>query len=129
VLVAMMARAILDREPGVDPERVYLAGISGGGRIASQTITRFPRRFAGALYIVGADFHLPETPARALALERRFVFLTGSKDFNQREMRQVGRQYIAAGATRVLLIDEPGFGHQLATPALLRRALDFLDAR
>lgn len=129
VLVAMMARQLLARVATLDARRVWLAGMSGGGRVASQTITRFPHQFAGALYVVGADFHLPEAPLRALALDRHYVFLTGSRDFNRREMRHVSERYTAAGASHVLLIDEAGFGHQHATPALLARALDFLDAR
>jgi pimeloyl-ACP methyl ester carboxylesterase len=129
VLVAMMARELVGRVATLDANRVYLAGMSGGGRVASQTITRFPQNFAGALYVVGADFHLPAGPLRHLALERRYVFITGSQDFNRREMRRVSRRYTDAGAERVLLIDEAGFGHQHATPALLGRALEFLDAR
>lgn len=129
VLVAMMARQLIARVATIDARRIWLAGTSGGGRVASQTITRFPRQFAGALYVVGADFHLPAEPLRSLVLDRRYVFLTGANDFNRREMRQVSRRYAKAGATQVLLIDDAAFGHQHATPALLVKALDFLDAR
>jgi pimeloyl-ACP methyl ester carboxylesterase len=129
VLVAMMARQLVARVAKIDTRRTWLAGISGGGRVASQTITRFPQQFAGALYVVGADFHLPDAPLRTLALDRRYVFITGSLDFNRREMRSVSQRYTRAGAAHVLLLDQAGFGHQHATPALLATALDFLDAR
>lgn len=129
VLVALMARQLVARVASVDAGRVWLAGMSGGGRVASQTITRFPHHFAGAIYVVGADFHLPDAPMRALALDRRYVFLTGSNDFNRREMRRVSARYVEAGAAHVLLIDEAGFGHEHAMPAMLAKALDFLDSR
>jgi hypothetical protein len=129
MLVAVMALKLAQRE-NVNPLRLYVSGMSGGGRVASQCISHFPRFFSGAIFIVGADFYLPEDPgARALLAGHRLVFLTGSRDFNRREIRGVHDRYRDSGVTRSLLIDAPGFGHELARPAQLRAAIDFLDAR
>jgi len=130
VLVALMAlKLALHLEPATGP-RVYVAGFSGGGRIASVCITRFPRHFAGALFIAGADFSMPEDGDLAsLVAARRLVFLTGNRDFNQREMKRVHGQYRDAGVSNTLLMDERGFGHELASPAQLATAIEFLDAR
>jgi poly(3-hydroxybutyrate) depolymerase len=129
VLVAMMAVKLAARSVEIDPSRVYIGGMSGGGRVASQTITRFPQRFSGALYIVGADFHLPEEPLRARVISRRYVFITGSRDFNHREMRRVFERYQRAGASASKLLDLPRFGHEYPDAAALGDALDFLDSR
>jgi predicted esterase len=127
MLVAIMALKIAERETAIDARRTYVAGVSGGGRVASQTITHFPQRFAGALYIVGADFHMPEEPLRSLVLERRFVFLTGRRDFNRMEMRHVFAQYQRAGVTSVKLMDLPRYGHTYPDAATLDAALELLD--
>jgi poly(3-hydroxybutyrate) depolymerase len=129
MLVAVMALKLAAQEP-VDGRRLYVSGTSGGGRVASLTIAHFPRLFTGALFMVGADYYLPEDgPSRALLASRRLVFLTGNRDFNQREMRRAYRQYHDAGVTRTLLLDDAGSGHGPARPEQLRAALRFLDTR
>jgi predicted esterase len=129
MLVAVMALNVARRER-VDTRRLYLSGLSGGGRVASECVTHFPHLFTGALFMVGANFYLPaETPARELLATRPLVFLTGSRDFNRREMRQVYERYGHAGLARLLLLDVEGFGHERARPEQLRAALQFLDGR
>ena len=130
VLAALMAVELAKRNARINPARVYVSGMSGGGRVASQVAVRFPRRFTGALYIVGADFwSKSELPLLPFIQANRYVFLTGERDFNRREMQRVHTQYLDAGATRALLIDLPGFGHEYPAPADLARALEFLDER
>jgi predicted esterase len=128
VLAALMGLALVQSEYHVDPKRIYIAGMSGGGRIASRTITKFPQLFSGALYIVGADFWTQRE--RALVptiLSKRYVFLTGSKDFNRRDTKRVYDRYRSAGAQEVLLMDLPGYGHEYPNAAQLEQALRFLD--
>jgi predicted esterase len=130
VLVAVAALKLIESTTAVDTNRVYIAGMSGGGRIASTIITRFPQRFTGALYIVGAD---PWPSAEKSLLPRiaanRYVFVTGSRDFNRGEMRRVYSKYLKAGVTQSLLMDLPGFAHEYPNAEQLAQALDFLDAR
>lgn len=128
VLVALMGLASVQKDFNVDGERIYIAGMSGGGRIASQTITKFPTLFTGALYIVGVDFWTKsDTPLLEHIRANRYVFLTGDGDFNRRETKRVYRKYQAAGANRALLIDLADFGHGYPDPQHLDRALEFLD--
>jgi hypothetical protein len=129
MLVALAAQK-LARQMGVkDERRQYIAGMSGGGRIASQVLTHFPQYYAGAFCIVGADYFMPQDEGlRNLVASRRLVLLTGSRDFNQREIRLVSRRYQQGGfASRLQLIDLPDFAHQLPDAGLLTQALDFLD--
>jgi len=44
-------------------------------------------------------------------------------------MRRVHDRYADAGVTAIRLLDEPGFGHEIATARQLAAALDFLDGR
>jgi pimeloyl-ACP methyl ester carboxylesterase len=130
MLVALAAQK-LARQMGVqDERRQYIAGMSGGGRVASQVLTHFPQVYAGAFCIAGADYFMPQDEAlRNLVASRRLVLLTGGRDFNQREMRLVSRRYQQGGfASRLQLIDLPHFAHQLPDAGLLTQALDFLDA-
>jgi len=130
VLAAMMALEFVRKLAETDRGRIYLGGMSGGGRIASQTVTRFPQKFSGALYIVGADFWMPEDiRLRERAAANRYVFITGERDFNRREMKRVYSRYQSNGLTRSLLMDLPDFGHAYPDAGRLAAALDFLDAR
>ena len=130
VLAALAGLRLIQASEAIDAKRVYVGGMSGGGRIASTLITRFPQHFNGALYIVGADFWTSaEEPLKPRIVVNRYVFLTGNRDFNQREMRRVFAKYQAAGATQASLMDLPGFGHEYPDAGKLGQAIDFLDAR
>jgi predicted esterase len=128
VLAALMGLALVQRDFRIDTKRIYVAGMSGGGRVASQAMTRFPQLFSGALYIVGADFWTDREQALISdIISKRYVFLTGSKDFNRRDTRRVYEKYRSAGARTVLLMDLPGYGHENPNAAQLDQALQFLD--
>lgn len=130
MLVAVMGLKLARQLRATDEKRQYVAGMSGGGRIASQSVTHFPQLFTGAIFMVGADYFMPEDASqRTLLASRRLVFVTGSRDFNHREMRRVHDRYADAGVTDIRWLDEPGFGHEIATARQLATALDFLDGR
>jgi predicted esterase len=130
VLAAIAALKLIESTTAVDTRRLYIAGMSGGGRIASQIIARFPRYFTGALYIVGADFWARSEESSLPGITaNRYVFITGSRDFNHGEMRRVYSKYLKAGVRQSLLMDLPGFAHEYPNAEQLAQAIDFLDAR
>lgn len=130
ILAAITGLNLIQSTETVDADRLYIGGISGGGRIASQLVTRFPQYFRGALYIVGADFWTAtEEPLLPRIAENRYVFITGSADFNQLSMQRMYKKYRRAGVTQALLMDLPHFGHQFPNAEQLGKAIDFLDAR
>jgi predicted esterase len=129
VLVALMALKLVQNTQEFDAKRVYIGGMSGGGRIASQVITRFPQKFSGALFVVGADFWMPAEPLKSLVVARRYAFITGARDFNRRDMKSVYRRYRAAGVTGALLMDLKDLGHEYPRSEELGQAIDFLDGR
>lgn len=128
MLVAIMGLRLAARLQPTDASRHYVAGLSGGGRVASQVIAHFPRLFAGAIFIVGADYSMPEDRTlREILASRRLVFITGFWDSNRREMKSVHSRFHEAGVTRLLLIDQPDIRHEYPTGFIFARALEFLD--
>jgi pimeloyl-ACP methyl ester carboxylesterase len=127
MLVAVSALKLARQLGVLDGRRLYIGGMSGGGRIASQVVTHFPQLFSGALCIVGADYFMPRDEAlRSQIAARRLAFITGDHDFNQRELRLVTRRYRQAGVSNVLLIDLPQLGHELPPAEVFAQALDYL---
>jgi predicted esterase len=130
ILVAIAALKFMESTETIDAKRLYIGGISGGGRIASQIMTQFPQYFRGALFIVGADlWTAAEKPLLPQMIANRYVFVTGSADFNQLSMQRMYTNYRQAGIRDAMLMDLPHFGHQFPNAEQLGRAIDFLDAR
>jgi poly(3-hydroxybutyrate) depolymerase len=128
-LVALLALKYLARTTQLDPGRRYVGGMSGGGKIASQVLTRFTGFFDGALCIVGADPIASESLRTPDMATKRVVFMTGDRDFNHYDVRQVFERFIASGVTHAFLIDQKGFGHQYPDAKQLDGALELLDPR
>ena len=93
----------LAQHANINRQRIYLTGMSGGGRCSGILQLAFPKHFAGAVPIVGLDtYHNAPTgngnqywPKRVgkptganlrLLKERRIRSITGSADFNEPEM-------------------------------------------
>lgn len=130
MLVAVMGLSLAQRSAALDRKRIYIGGMSGGGRIASMTAPRFPEMFSGGLYIVGANFWMPDdVRLKQLAAANRYVFITGERDFNRSDMKRVFSRYRSNGLNSSLLMDLPGYAHEYPNVEQLGQAIDFLDAR
>lgn len=128
----------------IDPERVVIAGTSGGGRSASMISLVFPDVFAGgAYYVIGVDYwdriytegnrfyegfmeSKPERLEEAKPL--RYVFHTGSKDFNQPGTEMVYKAYLKDGFTHCLYLEDEGLGHSIPGRESIAKGLAFLNA-
>jgi poly(3-hydroxybutyrate) depolymerase len=128
-LAALLALTHLTRTQQIDTARRYIGGMSGGGKMATQVLTRFPTFFDGALCIVGAEYVAPRGGLPAELSGKRVIFMTGDKDFNHFDVVDVHRRFIAAGISGARLLDIPGFGHQYPDAGQLDEALELLDAR
>jgi len=129
------------------PERIYVAGYSGGGRMASALAMLFPEVFRGGILVVGADFYRPipvpdrpgthwpasfqEPPKKTLQEvehHSRFALLTGTRDFNRAQIREVYRAMEDAGFQHVTYLEVPGGDHYMGLPPdWLERAIEALD--
>ena len=126
---ALLAPAIAVQTGAVDASRVVLAGFSGGGRVASMMMPAYPDRFAGALFICGANPLFTVTPDALDGLSQvPMVFLTGTGDFNLEDTRMAITTFQQAGLTKVRLEVVDGLDHALPGAADLDAALSAIIA-
>ncbi len=131
----------------IDPERIYIAGYSGGGRVSSVLSVAYPEVFRGGLMMVGCDWFRPlpipdrpgtnwpalyPKPAKHdldLAKSRnRYVFLTAERDFNRVQTREVLHAFEREGFAHTAYVEVPGIGHYGPVPTpYWSRAFDALD--
>jgi poly(3-hydroxybutyrate) depolymerase len=138
-----------ERFPNIDTNRIYVGGVSGGGRMASHVAIVNPDTFTGGFYIVGCDFYR-DTPAPgdsrnagkwyrgfwrtpspkliALAKANRFVLLTGENDPNNANTRSVYGGYKQALFKHVQFFDVPGMGHHVPEVEWFEKGIAFLDS-
>jgi Prolyl oligopeptidase family len=127
----------------IDPRRVYITGMSGGGRCSGILQLGFPDVFMGAVPIVGLDtYHRtptgkageawPERLAKPsgrwfrMLKERRFACITGTMDFNAPEMEKRVAQMQADGLNaRLDMID--GMGHTMPSSDQFASAIRWVD--
>lgn len=130
MVLANMAILALAQRQTFDTGRIIAAGFSGGGRVASVLASQYPETFSGFLYICGVDFWKKnQAPKIDRLIQNRFVFLTGSGDFNRSETSRIYRRYIKAGAKHSKLMVIPGMSHELPDGRALTEALDYLNIR
>lgn len=115
----------------IDPRRVYVAGFSGGARVAQLLAFGYPDVFRGALLFAGSDpfgeaaAAPPPEPLMALAQARsRIVFSTGTADVANVAIDGRARRSMAQLCVRNLdQVDQPRLGHALPRAAGFGRAL------
>ncbi len=133
----------------IDPERVYIGGYSGGGRVSSAVAMVYPEVFEGAFCYMGVDFFRavprPDKPgthwpqafppperdlARTLKREHAWVLVTGEKDYNRTQTKALFGEYQKEGFENVTLIEIPGASHyEDVTAPVLREGIAALDGR
>ena len=129
VALARLGRHVAERALPIDGQRVYLSGFSGGGRVASMMMPFYPDAFSGAIFICGANptGGLPAETQQAMA-SHRYVFLTGTDDFNLLDTQFAHAAFTQAGAPPGQLTVVTGHGHALPRAADWANALAYLDA-
>ncbi len=146
--LALDAAHHLPRLYDLDSSRVFVAGYSGGGRLACGLALSYPELFSGSVALFGADSfrrlpvpdrpgsfwppRLPPPPQAILevARTRPFVLVTGELDFNRAQTQEVHRAMRADGFAHASLLEVPGASHYTPLPAdWLDRALTALDRR
>ena len=127
----------------IDRSRIYLTGMSGGGRCSSILQIAFPDLFAGAVPIVGLDtYHQAPTgdpgkfwPARLgkpaakwmrLLKAKRIAAITGTADFNQPEM-SIRKDLLNRDGIEMRLDIIEGMSHSMPTADQFTSALTWVD--
>jgi len=131
----------------IDKRRIYVSGISGGGRTSCLLGFLYPDVFSGTFAIVGAEFYrkikvpdqnkywsvhiLPPTPRQLKYLKQvnRFVLLTGEKDSNRVETKEIYNQGFKVDRYRfATYLEVPGMGHTLPPTEWFEKGIVFLDS-
>lgn len=114
----------------IDPERIYIAGYSGGGRVASSIALLYPEVYRGGAFFYGSNYfrkvEVPKQPGafwraafppppkqnlERLRKDHRFVLVTGEHDFNRDETEANSREYKRDRFKHVTYIEIPGADH------------------
>ncbi|MBM4183947.1 MAG: hypothetical protein FJ207_06940 [Gemmatimonadetes bacterium] len=129
----------------VDADRIYVSGLSGGGKVAAMLAVAWADVFTGGLPIIGMTTYLrvpvasspgqtvyrfatPPPDVLALAKQHPIVIMTGSGDFNREECRLTAAAYQREGFTDLHLVDIDGMGHEMPSAENFGRRLDLLLA-
>jgi len=127
---AVLAPEIAAKRYKIDPDRVYLSGFSGGGKVAAVVAIHFANLFRGAMYIGGAQkWTNAEPDMLSAARSNRYIFVTGTRDFNLALTKKIHRQYGQDSIDQTKLVNIPGMGHTTPNAEHFRQSLRFLDQR
>lgn len=145
--LAVVAASKLPEIIKIDTNRVYVAGFSGGARMASYASFLRPDLFAGVLAVCGVDFprevprvqatkddkygffSLDDKQADEAKAKVKFVLVTGSKDFRYGNILDIYKGGFQKDGYSVKLIDVPGMEHTLCSQKVLTEAFAFLDKK
>ncbi|MGI9203377.1 MAG: hypothetical protein ACR2Q3_05180 [Woeseiaceae bacterium] len=129
IAYSLLAPAFIDKYYEIDTSRIFIAGLSGGGRVASMVAPGYPTLFRGAVYICGANKLGLQTQEQLGKIRTgRFVFLTGSEDFNRSETKRAHKRYVRAKIENSLYLEIPGMGHENPDAARFAEAIAYLDS-
>lgn len=126
VPVDQRTRMVLDvlddvrRRYRIDPDQTYIAGFSGGGRMACALAFALPEYFGGVIPVCGTN-PLHKMPALRHRVRDRLsvAFVTGSSDFNRKENEDYMFPYFQDLGIRSRLWVVPKMGHSVPGPDVL----------
>lgn len=119
----------LRRRHRIDSDRTYLAGFSGGGRVACGVVFALPELFGGVIPICASGDLRDEPWLRHRVIDRLSVALiTGTGDFNRGEVERFrGLMLTDIGVrTKVTVVEK--LGHGIPDAKTFTEVIDWLDA-
>ena len=133
--LALIALYNVTRQYPIDPERVYIGGMSGGSRIAERMALAYPDLFRGALLHSSADpIGTSEVPLPNPELFRHFqesmrlVYITGQYDAPNIEKDEISRASMRDWcALDIVTVPFAFAGHELAGESDFEHALTALE--
>ena len=129
VLLALLATSVARRQYAIDDERIYVTGLSGGGKTASMVATDQAQLFRGAIYNCGVEFWDREPERIELIRQNRYVFVTGTYDQALRPTKRAFSAYKKAGVENSKLMVIRDMTHRNPDAYEFEEALRYLDAR
>ena len=133
--LAILAEQNVVLRYNIDPDRIYVAGLSGGSRTAMRLALAYPDVFKGAILNAGSDpIGAPGVPAppkdvlEAFQATTHLIYMTGSVDEAAQAADEDSRRSMRSWCVFNFEVqDVSGMGHDLAPPAALARALQALE--
>lgn len=122
----------------IDPRRVYLSGLSGGGRMSSILAVCFPEVFRGAIPIVGFSSYSQLSTSRRSFVKPRgkilrqarqlpIALMSGPPDFNYKEMKERQLRLEKDGFEGIRFFEYPDMAHMMPQPEHFLEALRYVD--
>lgn len=147
--LAVLAEGEMLTHYRIDPGRVFVAGFSGGARIANDLGFYQSDVFRGTIQICGANFYRPvrqtnppavDTPSGDYGLMSasprevdnarqnvRFALITGSRDFRHGNILDLYDNGYAEEGFAAHVFDVPEMSHDLCSAETLSRAITYVE--
>ncbi len=120
----------LRRHHHTDPDRTYLVGFSGGGRIACAIAFALPELFGGVMALCASGELREEPWLRQRVIDRLSVaLLTGEKDFNRPEVERWRGPYLKEVGVRTRVWVQRGLAHGIPYEETVAEAYRWLDEK
>ena len=119
----------LRRRYNVDPDRTYIGGFSGGGRVACSIAFALPEYFGGVLPVCAGGELRQESALRRRVIDRLSVAqLTGEADFNRGECERLHQTELSGVGVRCRTWVAPKTGHTIPNADTFAEAFEWLEA-
>ncbi len=130
IILALLATSAARKHYAIDAERIYISGLSGGGKTASMLATDQAQLFRGAIYNCGVEMWDRAVPQRIDAMrQNHYVFVTGTYDQALEPTKRVHRAYKRAGVKNAKLMVIRHMTHRNPDAHDFEEALLYLDSR
>jgi len=118
----------LRRNYNTDPDRTYLTGFSGGGRIAGAIAFALPEHVGGVAPLCATGDLRNEDWLQQRLIERlSLALVTGDTDFNRGEVERYKGPWMAEIGVRSRVWVAPKLGHAVPGPAVLSEVFGWLE--
>ena len=117
------------RKYHVDPDRIYLGGISGGARVACTVAFALPEYFGGLVPVcAGGEVRAQRWLWQRATDRLSTAFITGENDFNRAEVERYWTPILQSAEIRTRTWVVPKMGHAVPGPDTLGEAFAWLEA-
>lgn len=112
----------------IDPDRTYISGFSGGGRVACSIAFALPGYFGGVIPVCAGGNLRKESWLRHRVISRISIAqLTGERDFNRGECERLHQTEMDEVGVRCRTWVVSNLGHGIPNADVLDEALTWLD--
>jgi predicted esterase len=129
VLFSIIAPTAIQQRYKIDAERIYVSGLSGGGKTASLVAMEHAQLFRGAIYNCGVESWDKEPAQLDLIRQNHYVFVTGTYDQALEPTKRAYRSYRRAGVEHSKLMVVRKMTHRNPDSYEFEEALEYLDSR